>query len=178
MTAAASNEMSNLWWLVLLEGVAVLILGILLITDPALTVNTLIVFLGVYWLIDGIFSLIRIFVNASALHWGWLLGRGILGILAGLMVVRNPLWAALFVPIVLVIILGVQGVIIGAIRLVQAFKGDGVWAGVTGAVSTLFGLILIFNPLLRGITLPVVAGMSGIISGIVLIFQAFRVHKI
>ncbi len=79
MTAATNKEMSNLWWLVLLEGIAVLILGILLITNTAITVTTLIIFLGVYWLIDGMFSLIQIFTKTSDLHWGWLLARGILG---------------------------------------------------------------------------------------------------
>lgn len=176
MTVAANEELSNLWWLILLEGVATLILGFLLITNTAMTVTTLIIFLGVYWLVDGIFSLIRIFVGESDLHWGWLLVRGILGILAGLMVVRNPLWATILVPTTLVIILGVQGIIIGAIRLVQAFKGDGVWAGVAGAVSILFGLILLFNPIIGAVVLPTVAGIFGLIGGIVLIIQAFRVR--
>lgn len=175
--AAAAERISNSWWVFLLQGIAVLILGFLLITNTAVTVTTLVVFLGVYWLIDGIFSLIAIFIKSSNLHWGWLLVRGILGILAGMYVVRHPLWAALLVPTVLIIILAVQGLIMGVISLIQAFKGDGWGTGISGAVNILFGIILLSSPLMAAWILPVVLGIFGIISGIGLIIFAFRVRK-
>jgi uncharacterized membrane protein HdeD (DUF308 family) len=174
---AQQSRLSDVWWLVLLEGIAALILGLLLITNTGITLFTLIIFLGIYWLIDGIFSLIRIFVGNSDIHWGWLLARGILGILAGLLVLRHPLYATILVPAVIVIILGIQGIIIGAIRLVQAFKGDGLWAGVLGVLSIIFGLILLFNPVLGALALPVVVGIFGIIGGIILIIQSFRIKS-
>jgi len=43
----------------LLQGIAVLILAILLITNTAITVTTLVVFLGIYWLIDGRRSMLQ-----------------------------------------------------------------------------------------------------------------------
>jgi uncharacterized membrane protein HdeD (DUF308 family) len=179
MTAATTErDISPIWWLVLLEGIAVLILGLLLITNTGVTLFTLIIFLGIYWLIDGIFSLIRIFVGHSDIHWGWLLARGILGILAGLLVLRHPIYSSILVPAVIVIILGIEGIIIGAIRLVQAFKGDGVWAGVMGALSIIFGLILLFNTLLAAFVLPLVVGIFGIIGGIILIIQSFRIKSV
>ncbi len=179
MTVAVDKRVSDLWWLVLLEGIAILILGFLLLTNTAMIVETLIIFLGVYWLIDGLFSLIRIFVADSELHWGWLLARGILGVLAGLMVVQNPLWASILVPTVLIIILGVQGLIIGAIRLVQAFKGDGVWAAVLGVVNILFALILVANPVLNAlVALPMLVGIFAFIGGIGLIIQSFRIRSV
>jgi uncharacterized membrane protein HdeD (DUF308 family) len=44
----------------LLEGIAGIILGLLLITDPDATVVALVTFLGFYWLIMGILALVRI----------------------------------------------------------------------------------------------------------------------
>jgi len=174
---AATERLSNNWWVFLLQGIAVLILGILLITNPAVTVATLVIFLGIYWLIDGIFSLVSIFTKTSNLHWGWLLARGILGILAGIYVVRHPLLASLLVPTVLIIILAVQGLIMGVIGIIQAFKGDGWGTGVLGAINILFGIILLSSPLLAAWILPLVIGIFGIIGGIALIFFAFKVRK-
>ena len=174
---ATSEIESKYWWLVLLQGIAVLILGILLITNPAVTVATLVIFLGIYWLIDGVFSLIRIFVGHSDIHWGWLLARGILGILAGLYVVQHPLWATLLVPAVLVIVMGIQGIIMGTIGLVQAFKGGGWGVGILGGINIIFGLILLFNALIAATVLPFVLGIFGIVGGIIAIIQSFRIRK-
>ena len=175
MTAAV-QRVSDKWWVLLLQGIAVLILGILLITNTAITVTTLVVFLGIYWLIDGIFSLIQIFTKTSDLHWGWLLARGILGILAGMYVVRHPLWASILVPTILIIILAIQGIIMGVIGLIQAFKGDGWGAGILGAINILFGIILLASPLIAVWILPIVLGIFGIIGGIALIIFAFKMR--
>ena len=174
---AAAERVSTNWWLFLLQGIAVLILGILLITNTGITVATLVVFLGIYWLIDGIFSLIRIFVGDTEIHWGWLLARGILGILAGLYVVRHPLWASILVPAILILIIAIQGIIMGVISLIQAFKGGSWGTGILGAVNILFGIILLSSPLMAAWILPLVLGMFGIIGGIGLIIYAFRVRK-
>jgi uncharacterized membrane protein HdeD (DUF308 family) len=176
MTAEVSTPPQNLWWLVLLQGIATLILGFLLITNTLMTAATLIVFMGVYWLIDGIFTIIRIFVGDGKVHWGWLLARGVIGILAGLFVVRNPLWATVLIPTTLIIILGVQGIMIGVIGLVQAFQGEGWGAATMGAINIIFGLILVFNPLMAAYILPTVIGVLGIVGGIMLIVQSFQVR--
>ena len=177
MTLATSEIESKYWWLVLLQGIAALILGLLLITNTAITLITLVIFIGIYWLIDGVFSIVRIFLSGSEVHWGWLLAKGILGILAGLYVVRHPLWATLLVPTVLVFILGIQGVIMGGISLFQAFKGGGWGVGILGAINIIFGLILLFNAFLAATVLPLVVGIFALVGGVVAIVQAFRIRK-
>ena len=49
------------WWLVLIEGILLIIIGIFLLTNPASTFVTIIWVLGIYWLISGIFNIIKIF---------------------------------------------------------------------------------------------------------------------
>ncbi len=176
MTVATQDLKAFPWWLVLLQGIAALILGVLLLISPGVTTLILIQVLGIYWLIDGIFSLVRIFLKNTEIHWGWLLARGILGILAGIIVVRNPLWSTVLIPTVLVIILGVQGIIGGAIGLVQAFKGGGWGAGILGALGFIFGIILILNPLMGAVVLPWVVGIWAIIGGIVALVVAFKIR--
>jgi len=106
--------------------------------------------------------------------WGWKLFAGIIGILAGLTIMRHPLWSTFMIPTVMVIFLGVDGLIIGAIGIFAAFKGGGWAAGILGVLSMLFGLILLFSPLVAALALPWIYGILGIVGGITAIFAAFR----
>ena len=177
MTAAVSTPATNRWWLVLLQGIAAIILGLLLLASPGAAVATLVVFIGIYWLVDGLFSIIRIFMGGSDLHWGWLLLRGVVGIIAGILVLQHPATATLILPWVLVIILGVQGLIIGVIGLIEAFRGGGWGAGILGALNALFGLILLGNSLVATTMLPWILGILGLVGGIFLIIISFQVRS-
>jgi len=57
------------WWVVLIEGIAAIIIGILLLANPRATTVVLIQFLGIYWFIIGIIDIVRIFIDSSM--WGW-----------------------------------------------------------------------------------------------------------
>src|SRR4030088_3193355 len=105
------------WWLVLLQGIASLIIGLLLLTETGVTVFYLVVFLGVYWLISGIFDLVSLFVDRR--HWGWKVFSGVIGIVAGLIIVRHPVWSAVLVPVTLVWILAFIGILIGVTHTIR-----------------------------------------------------------
>lgn len=162
------------WWLVLINGIAALILGILLITSTGSTVLILVQFLGIYWLVSGIFQIIAMFIDTTA--WGWKLFAGILGILAGIAILNHPLISPIIVGTTLVIVMGVQGIIFGIAGLVAAFRGGGWGAGILGALSVIFGIILLFNPFLGAAALPWVLGIFGIVGGVSAIIAAFRMR--
>lgn len=162
------------WWAILIQGIFSVLIGLLLLISPGVTTFVLIQFLGFYWLISGIFGMVTIFIDSSL--WGWKLFAGILGILAGLAIIQNPLWSTLIVPSILVIILGVEGMIIGVVSLIQAFSGGGWGAGILGVLSILFGLLLVANPLIGAGTLVILLGILGLVGGIIAIFYAFRVR--
>lgn len=172
-TAMAPEQMVP-WWLVLLEGIFAVIIGILLLTDTAITTAILIQVLGIYWFISGIFNIVGIFIDHSA--WGWKLIVGILGIIAGILVIQHPLWSTALVTATVVIILGIEGLIIGAINIVRAFRGAGWGVGILGALSIVFGIILLANTMLAAATLPLVLGIFGIVGGILAIIMAFRMR--
>jgi uncharacterized membrane protein HdeD (DUF308 family) len=106
--------------------------------------------------------------------WGWKLVGGIIGILAGISVLSYPLWSTVMVPTVFVIVIGVQGLIMGVVTLIMAFKGGGWGPGILGALSIIFGFILLANPLAGAVVLPFVAGIYGLIGGIATIVIAFK----
>lgn len=175
MSVAVDQRISSNWWLILLQGIAVLMLGIFLLISPGMTSLVLVSFIGVYWLVSGMFSIIGIFTGDSQMHWIWSLLIGILGILAGLAVLRHPLYSTVLVPTVLVVILGIDGLIMGVMYLIRGFQGDGLGNILLGILNVLIGLFLAFNPLAGALALPFVLGIFGIVGGIALMVVAFRV---
>jgi uncharacterized membrane protein HdeD (DUF308 family) len=175
MTAATAPtvQQSNIWWLFLLQGIAAIVLGLMLITAPGATLIVMVTFLGFYWLIEGILALVHIFVDRSV-PWIWSLLVGIVGIAAGILVLRHPLLAALTVPTVLVIILGVQGLIMGVLEIIGGFSGGGIGSFILGVINVLIGLLLLSSPAIAALAVPLVFGILLLIEGVGLIIWAFR----
>jgi uncharacterized membrane protein HdeD (DUF308 family) len=70
------------WWAVLIQGLVALIIGILFLYYPYSTLVVLVIFLGAYWFVNGIFSLISLGMDKT--HMGWKIVIGLMGIIAGI----------------------------------------------------------------------------------------------
>ncbi|MFN2126746.1 MAG: HdeD family acid-resistance protein [Anaerolineales bacterium] len=127
----------------LLGGIISLIFGVLLITRTQGVIEVIMLLLGLWWLIQGLFNILAIFIDKS--QWGWNLIGGILGVIAGLLVLNHPVVGGAIVLGVWTIVIGVIGLLIGVISIVTAFQGAGWGAGIFGAVSALIGIFLVFN---------------------------------
>ena len=168
-------QKSDIWWVFLLQGFAGIIIGLMLVTEPGATLVALTTVLGFYWLITGVLALVQVFVD-RATPWVWSLLAGLVGILAGLFVLRHPLVAALTVPTVLVIILGIQGLVIGAVQIIGGFKGGGIGPFILGAINVLVGILLLGSPVAAALAVPLVFGVLLLIQGAGLMILAFRVR--
>lgn len=151
-------------WLVILNGIAAIVLGFLMVMNPAGTISALVLFLGIYWLVTGVISLISLLWDRW--NWGLRLVTGILGILAGLFIVRNPLISAVLVPATAAFWLGIIGILIGISELIQAFRGGGLGLGILAVLSIIAGLLLVTSPVAAGFTLTIILGYLFIIDGI------------
>ena len=172
-TAQQVEESGAPWWLYLIEGIALIILGLLFMTNTAATTLFVVQVLGIYWLIKGILAIVSIFIDSS--RWGWKLLIGILGIIAGIIILQHPLFSPLVVGSALIIILGIQGLIIGVVEIIQAFQGAGWGSGILGVVSIIIGIWLLANIGAATLALPWAVGIMAIIGGIIAIVNAFRV---
>jgi uncharacterized membrane protein HdeD (DUF308 family) len=181
MTATAVPTKQRPWWLLLVMGIAAFVIGAILLWAPAKTkVDTyllLISFLGIYWLISGIADIISMFTDHSG--WGWKLFMGIVSIIAGAYILMYPIAAAVALPRITVLMLGIWGLMQGIILLFMAFKGGGWGAGIMGVVAIIFGFILIgdYGKLGSGLAMIWVAAIWALIGGIAMIIQAFRQRK-
>ena len=177
-TESRAGALAFPWWVVLIEGIFSLILGIFLITAPGMTTVFLVTVLGFYWLVRGIFSLVAIFIGETGMHWGWLLLSGILGIIAGPVVLRHPLLATVIVANMVVIIVAVLGLMMGLVDLAQAFSGSGWGIGMLGALSVIIAFMLLFNSFAAALFLLFVIAGFMIAGGIGAIFSSFRLRNV
>jgi uncharacterized membrane protein HdeD (DUF308 family) len=182
-TAVQTQTKQRPWWLTLLTGISALILGAFFLwgaAGPAEKADVyifLVTFLGIWWLVQGIFDIIAIFIDHSM--WGWKLFMGIIGILAGYYILAYPIASAVALPRILVLVLGIWGLMYGVMLLIMAFQGAGWGAGILGGLGILFGLALIgdYGKLFSGISMLWAMAVMGVIGGIALIVQAFMQRK-
>ena len=126
------------WWLVLIEGILLIIIGIFLLTQPIATWGTLVWVIGLYWLISGVFNIIKIFFDSSM--WGWKIFAGIVGIIAGCFYYQ-PDRGTIGFSATVILVLGLFGIFIGIVNLIQAFKGAGWGTGILGVISIILGFM-------------------------------------
>jgi uncharacterized membrane protein HdeD (DUF308 family) len=177
-TASQVQTKQRPWWLTLITGIAALIVGAILLWAPAKdkveTYMLIVQLLGIYWLVIGIFDIVAIFVDHSM--WGWKLFIGIVSILAGLAILEYPIVAAVQLPKIFALVLGIWGMMYGIILLIMAFQGGGWGAGIMGVLGIIFGIALMVNYYKLGMGLAMIwsAAVLGVIGGIWMIVMAFR----
>jgi uncharacterized membrane protein HdeD (DUF308 family) len=163
------------WGLVLVEGMVVALLGLILLVAPGASLFFLVLLLGIYLVIAGIFRIIGIFSDSSS--WGWKLAAGILCLIAGLAIVSNPLWSTTLASTWLVILVGFLAMLQGAAGLIVAFQGGSWGMGVLSVLGILFGLFLVINPLIGVATLTLILAIFMLIGGVGAVIQAFRMRR-
>ena len=86
---AVVRTLSQNWWLVLLQGVLSVVLGVLALAWPGVTLGALILLWGLFALLNGVGDVFHA-LGAATSHrsWGWQLAGGLVGILAGLAILR------------------------------------------------------------------------------------------
>jgi uncharacterized membrane protein HdeD (DUF308 family) len=165
------------WWLNLMGGICAVIIGLLLLSTPVKTAYGLVIALGIYWIISGIFTLVGMFIDHTA--WGWKLFSGLISILAGTVILDYPIISTYAVPAIFILILGLQGIIVGFIGLVMAFKGGGWGAGILAVLSIIFGFFLVANYTAPSMVVSLVwlVSIFALVGGVVQIVRAFQQRK-
>lgn len=150
------------WWIVLLEGLISIILGLFLLFEPVETTITLMQILGIFWLLGGILTILSLLVDRK--NMGWKLLSGLIGIIIGIIVFAYP-FSPFVILALFVVILGILSIVHGALRLVWAFKGGGLGTAVLGILTIMLGVLLLANPLAGAVVLPWIYGFFLVIGG-------------
>jgi uncharacterized membrane protein HdeD (DUF308 family) len=161
------------WSVILLGGIAAIIHRRILWMNPLKTGIVLIWVIGLYWLITGVIYLVSLFWDRR--QWGWKLFSGILGVIAGWFLIDAGAGERLAtMGFAIVLVLGIQGIIMGIMGLIAAFQGGGWGAGILGVISIVIGVLLLGNMYAAAVVLPWGIGLFMIIGGIFAIVAAFK----
>jgi len=172
------HALAKNWWLLLLRGIAGIVFGALAFAWPGLTLLTLILLYGAYALADGVIAIIAAITgNAPKGRW-WLAIVGVLGIAVGAFTFMLPGMTArilLYTIAGWAVAIGVFQ-IIGAIRLRKEIDNE--WLLIlSGAISVLFGLAIVYNPGAGALGLVWVIATYAIIAGVLYIGLALRLKR-
>jgi uncharacterized membrane protein HdeD (DUF308 family) len=176
------ETLSRRWWAVALRGVAGILFGVLALVWPGITVFALVVVFGAYALVDGAFTLVAAFGGRDGGRTrgnrAWLFARGVAGILIGIIAVVWPDITALALLWVIALWAIVTGVfdIIAAFQLRKEMRREWLLA-LSGALSVLFGVLLVVWPAAGVLTLVALIGIAAIAFGVTLLILGLRLRR-
>lgn len=166
------------WWLFLIRGLLALAVGVVAIVDPGATLAAVILLLGAFFIVDGLFAAFKAFaVMRSDASWWLLLLAGIVGIIAGVAVFAWPGLTALTLGYLVgfwAIVTGIFEVMV-AISLRRAIRGEWLYV-VFGIVSIGFGFAAVVMPGLGLAYLTLIIAIYGFVAGFALIAVAIRLR--
>ena len=172
MSTAFTQKSKTPWWVILLNGIAMAVLGLLMLSKPDMTLGRSILYMGVYWLVSGGFQLVGFFFSSK--KQAWKLVAGLLGILASVIVFMLPTLAPMTTAAFVITVLGILSLTMGGICLYQVFKGAGLGLGILGGLDIVIGLLLFGRVLSAAVSLPLIVGILALAGCAASIFVAFR----
>lgn len=136
--------------IMVIRGILALVFGVLILTlPPAAIVSSVIMLFGIFAIVDGAFAVVGSLAGLKTFDDWWLiLVIGVLSILIGIFTFMHPRMVAA----VLVLYIGFRAILQGvleiafAVKLRNTIQGEWLWI-LSGAMSMLFGLIMIMFPI-------------------------------
>ncbi|MGA9189547.1 MAG: HdeD family acid-resistance protein [Methanosarcina sp.] len=162
------------WWVVLLEGIIAILIGLFLLYRPAVTTIFLLQILGIFWLAEGILSVIGALIFSG--HRLWKLLSGIMSIIAGALILMYPLYSPFIILTFFVIFIGVWAIINGVLKIAMALKGGEWGTGIIGVLTIILGLLLLTNSLAGVLILPWIFGFFLVIGGIGAVIVGLKIR--
>lgn len=172
------------WWLVLLLGIAIFIVGVFVFRYPGVSYLAMAVTFGVLMLMAGVVNIVlAASTDSLAIGRGWLLAGGIIEVILGLILTFNPAVSVVTLPLFLGFWLMFRSfAMVGFGSDMRAARVSGAgWTIVLGVLLLICSIIIIAQPILYGIAAVVIwVGISMLIAGVATVafsLQLRNVHK-
>lgn len=165
------------WGWILAYGIIVLLVGFVAFFNPVATGLATGLILGLSLIIFGVFAIIAgvSYLSGRARFIELLLG--VLGVVAGAIVIFNPFAGALS----LVFLIGAWLLVIGIFEVISAFQvaHDRGWRLALGVMDIVLGGLLLFSSPVTGLAfLAFCVGFSFLVRGIFLVILALRLRRL
>jgi len=172
---AFTQSIRDHWKLFLIEGIVLVVLGVLAMLVPQIATLAVAIFLGWLFLVSGVVGLITTFMARQAPGFWWSLLSAVLAIAAGILLLARPVVGAVSLTLLLIVFFIIEGVVSimyafehkkelsgkwgwmlvsGIIDLVLAAM---IWAGLPSTAEWALGLLVGINMLFGGSALIAMA---------------------
>jgi len=179
-SAAVTQSMRDYWGLFLAEGIAVSILGLAAIVVPPVAGLFATVVFGWLFLIAGIVGLVATLRTREAPGFGWSLLSAFVAVIAGGVLLWNPLRGLVTLTYVLTIFFIVDGILVIILAIVhrRQLSGKWEWMMVNGVIDLVIAGIIIFGfPGSLVWAFGLLVGIDMIFGGASLIAMALEARK-
>jgi uncharacterized membrane protein HdeD (DUF308 family) len=177
LQTSVGKSLGAYWQLFLVEGIILLILGILAIVVPPIATIAIAIVIGWVLLVSGIVGLIATFKMRHAPGFLWSLLSALLGIVAGVVLLRWPLTGAISLTLIVTVFLGIEGVTSIFFALEHKRELSGRWGMMllSGVVDLLLaGIIFAGFPGTAAWAIGLLIGVNLVIGGAALIAMALH----
>ena len=168
------------WTLFLVEGIVLLVLGLLAILIPPLATLGITIVLGWLFLFSGIMGLIATFLARQAPGFWWSLISALLGIGAGLVLLARPVSGAISLTLVLIVFFAIEGVatVMYALQHRQQLSGRWGWMMLSGIIDLILATMIFAGlPGTAAWALGLLVGINMIFGGSALVAMALHARK-
>jgi len=143
--AAIRKSVHDHWLLFLIEGIVLLILGLLAILVPQVASLAVTILLGWLFLISGVLGLISSFWARGAPGFWWALLSAVLTIVVGVLLLGWPIAGVLSLTYLLIAFFFIEGVasVMFAIEHRRELTNGWVWMLLSGIVTLILGVIIL-----------------------------------
>ena len=167
------------WYLPLIVGVLLIVLGIWTLTTPLESYLMLSIVFAVGFFLSGVFEMIFALTNKHK-SWGWSLALGILSIVIGLLLIMNPAISMVTLPFYVGFMLLFHSIlgISSAYEMRRYGIMDWGWLMLVAVLGMIFSFIMLWNPIFAGLNIVVWTGIAFLVTGIYMIYFSTRLNKL
>jgi uncharacterized membrane protein HdeD (DUF308 family) len=180
LAAALRKSLHEHWRLLLVEGIILVVLGAAAILVPPIAGLAATIFLGWLFLVGGVVGLVATLRARQAPGFGWSLLSAVVALLAGGVLLWNPLQGLLTLTYVLIAYFIVDGVLMIAFAIAhrRELSGRWEWLMVNGVIDlVLAALILMGLPGSSAWALGLLLGIDLVFAGSSLIAMALAARQ-
>lgn len=181
---AVSSDTKRRWALMMgLRGLLMVLAGLYAVIFPLPALALLVTVGAILLIIDGALGLWGLtFGGAKTGNYWFDVVRNALALILGVLILLSPLMATILTATFLIYLFAFQAIIVGVMEIWVIIRERDSYARIwpvllSGALYVVFGIALLFAPLIGAFVMVIVGGVLAILFGIGLLAMAWRLHQ-
>jgi len=171
------EEIKKGWWLLALLGVISIAIGALLIFWPGRTITVVTTVVGLFMIVAGVIRFfVAVFDSRSNDRW-LMVFSGILGVVLGVIIMKNPEATIKIIVLITALFWLISGMVDLFRGLTNSHLPDRSLRAGFGAVTALFGVVILVWPEITVGVFAVLTGLYIVFFGVLELVAAFQIKN-